>query len=99
MPTTPTYSTPEQVAERFGVTVGTVYDWLKSGKLKGSRVGGRGRWRITLATLEECDEPVVVANAVDEPAPVRRRPSREAALLADRRAASREVREECGLKT
>ena len=39
------YMTPEQAAERLQLGVGTVYHWLRSGKLRGSRIS-RKAWRV-----------------------------------------------------
>lgn len=38
------YLTAEQVADAIGVTRRTVYDWLRTGKLKGKKIGGK--WLI-----------------------------------------------------
>ena len=38
------YLTPREVAEIYQVKITTVREWLKSGKLKGFRIGGL--WRI-----------------------------------------------------
>ena len=35
---------PQQVAQRLGVTQRTVYNWLRSGKLRGKKFGGV--WRV-----------------------------------------------------
>lgn len=43
------YYTPEEVAESLRVTRRTVYDWLKSGRLPGLRVGRS--WRINREAL------------------------------------------------
>lgn len=47
--------TPEEIAERLQVQERTVYGWLRSGKLKGSKLGRL--WRIresdVVAFLEE----------------------------------------------
>lgn len=43
--TLPVFLTPEQVAEKLQVTTRSVYNWLRSGKLKGLRAGGS--WRVT----------------------------------------------------
>ena len=40
------YITPEQVAERLQLTVDTVYRWLRSRKLRGSRISHKA-WRIS----------------------------------------------------
>lgn len=42
--------TPEEVAEILHVTRRTVYGWIKSGKLKASKVG-RG-WRVKREELD-----------------------------------------------
>lgn len=39
------YLTPEQVAERLQLGVETVYRWLRSGKLRGSRISQKA-WRV-----------------------------------------------------
>ena len=43
------YYTPEEIAESLRVTRRTVYDWLKSGRLPGLRVGRS--WRINREAL------------------------------------------------
>lgn len=43
--------TPEQVAEMLSVGVFTVREWLRNGKLKGSKIGSL--WRITRSDIEE----------------------------------------------
>lgn len=43
--------TPEQVAEMLSVGVFTIREWLRSGKLKGSKIGSL--WRITRADIDE----------------------------------------------
>lgn len=40
------FYTVEQIAELFAVTPATVREWLKTGKLKGSKPGG-SQWRIS----------------------------------------------------
>jgi excisionase family DNA binding protein len=45
--------TVEEVAERLQVSEWTIRDWLRSGRLKGSRMGGRKLgWRIRPAELD-----------------------------------------------
>jgi excisionase family DNA binding protein len=44
--------TPEEVASLLRVKVVTVHSWLRQGKLKGFRVGGR-LWRISREQLQE----------------------------------------------
>ncbi len=39
------YMTPEQVAEKLQLAVETVYRWLRSGKLRGSRMSPKA-WRV-----------------------------------------------------
>lgn len=45
------YYTPQEVAEKFGVKVITVWDWIRKGKLRAYRVGGR-LYRITDKQIE-----------------------------------------------
>lgn len=40
-----------QAAERLGVTVPTVKDWIRRGTLEGQPVGGR--WRVSAASVEK----------------------------------------------
>lgn len=47
----PQYLTVEQIAERLQVSVETVRGWLRRGLLAGSRIGGRGMWRVTESQL------------------------------------------------
>lgn len=42
--------TPEQVAERLQISVFTLKDYLRKGKIKGIKVGNR--WRIKEEALE-----------------------------------------------
>ncbi len=46
--TTETIYTPEEVADLLSVNIATVYRYIKSGKLKATRLGGNGQYRITL---------------------------------------------------
>jgi predicted site-specific integrase-resolvase len=40
-------ATPKEVADTEGVTVRTVYDWLRRGHVSRRRLPGRvGRWRV-----------------------------------------------------
>lgn len=43
------YLTPREVAKIYQVKITTVRAWLKSGKLKGFRIGGL--WRIPAGSL------------------------------------------------
>lgn len=45
------YLTVEEVAERFGVNVTTIYRLLQQGRLPGFKVGNQ--WRFSEARLEE----------------------------------------------
>lgn len=47
--------TPKEVAAKFGVRVITVWDWLRKGKLRAYRVGGR-LYRITDKHIETFKE-------------------------------------------
>lgn len=40
------YLTPEQIAEKLQVVVETIYRWLRSGKLRGSRISPKA-WRVS----------------------------------------------------
>lgn len=44
--TQPDTLTPEQAAERLRVSRAKILDWLRSGRLRGSKLGYR-TWRIT----------------------------------------------------
>jgi len=44
--------TPEQVKEICYVNLETVYRWLRSGRLKGVKLGGK-LWRISSEALDE----------------------------------------------
>jgi excisionase family DNA binding protein len=44
------YLTPREVAEIYQVKITTVRAWLKSGKLKGFRIGGM--WRIPASEMQ-----------------------------------------------
>jgi excisionase family DNA binding protein len=43
--------TPEEVAERLSVSTKTIKDWLRTGKLKGVKVGRL--WRVRESELEK----------------------------------------------
>lgn len=45
--------TPEEVAEVLKLSVITVKKWLRSGKLKGVKIGSRGDWRVKEIDLEK----------------------------------------------
>jgi len=47
---------PEEVADILRVKSVTVHGWLRSGKLKGFKVGGK-LWRITQEQLQEFLSP------------------------------------------
>ena len=48
------YLTPADAAEILKVSEATIKKWLRSGKLKGSKLGGKnGEWRTT---RDACDE-------------------------------------------
>jgi excisionase family DNA binding protein len=52
-----TWITPPQVARQFAVSVEKVLAWIRNGELRAmnvaQRLGGRPRWRISPAALEE----------------------------------------------
>jgi len=35
------FFTRQEVAEKYNISLGTVHNWMNSGKLRGTRVGGR----------------------------------------------------------
>lgn len=47
----PKFLTPEEIAEQLRVTKGSVYVWLRSGKLKGTKIGDL--WRIDERDLQD----------------------------------------------
>ena len=47
-----TYYTPEEVADILKVRKHTVWNWLREGTLKGTKINGK-IWRITDKDLEE----------------------------------------------
>jgi excisionase family DNA binding protein len=49
------YYTPEEVAEELRVTRRSVYEWLKTGRLRGLRAGNR--WRIRTEDLTAFTQP------------------------------------------
>jgi excisionase family DNA binding protein len=53
------YFTPEQIASRLSVTRHTVYEWLKCGKLKGTKLGPK-MWRVTSSQLHALIYPETV---------------------------------------
>lgn len=46
----PEHYTTREVADKFGVSVGTVSDWIRKGKLKAIRPAGR--WLIPVREVE-----------------------------------------------
>ena len=42
--------TPQEVAELTGVTILTVYRWIKTGKIKATKLG---QWKINREDLEQ----------------------------------------------
>lgn len=63
------YLTPKQIALAWGLEVGSVLRWCRSGKLRAVQLGGfRGPWRVPVAAWEEFCQ-------VSEPGPpVERKP-------------------------
>lgn len=47
------YITPEEVADQLKVSAYTVKRWLRSGELRGVRLGKGGHWRTTDEWLQE----------------------------------------------
>jgi excisionase family DNA binding protein len=45
----------DEVAKRLRVEVITVQRWLKAGKLKGTKLPGRGGWRVPLSEVERME--------------------------------------------
>lgn len=48
----PTVLTPREIAARQRITIDTVKRALRSGGLRGYKVGDRGDWRVTVAEYE-----------------------------------------------
>ena len=48
--------TPKQAAQHFGVSVGTIRNWLQNGTLHARKVGGR--WRIPKHQTANKPEPM-----------------------------------------
>ena len=46
-----TYS-PKEIAAILNVAHGTVWRWIRDGKLKAARLGGNGTYRVTKEDLE-----------------------------------------------
>lgn len=44
--------TVREVAERFGVTTSSVYDWIEQGKLEATSTQGKSIWLVTAASVE-----------------------------------------------
>ena len=61
------YYTPEEIAESLRVTRRTVYDWLKSGRLPGLRVGRS--WRINREALLAFLRPPILQSSPPLTAP------------------------------
>lgn len=59
-PTTGTYATPAEAADRFGISRVTVYRMCQRGELDAVRVGGQ--WRIPREALDR----LAAGGAVDE---------------------------------
>lgn len=50
------FLTLREVAERYGVTYMTAYNWVRSGRLPAFQVGGRGVWRVELSEVERVEK-------------------------------------------
>jgi excisionase family DNA binding protein len=50
-PPVKTFLTAQQVAKLYGVTVVTIREWAKDGRIKALRVGRRGHFRFDAAQL------------------------------------------------
>lgn len=48
-----TIYTVGQAAEMLSVSDYTLRDWLRTGKIKGSKIGGGRLWRLTSKQIEE----------------------------------------------
>jgi excisionase family DNA binding protein len=48
--------TTEQVAERLQRQIITVQRWLRSGKLKGTKLPGKAGWRVPVAEVERLEQ-------------------------------------------
>ena len=51
--------TPEQTAERLGISPKTVGNWLRDGRLKGAKIGRL--WRVSEEMLEQFIQASVCA--------------------------------------
>lgn len=61
------YLSVAAAAKRAGCSADTIYEWLKSGRLRHRRVGsGRGHFRITIADLDRAMQPEASV-PVDDP--------------------------------
>ncbi len=74
--------TVREVAERYGVSEGTVLGWVKSGQLQAINVGRsmaakKPRWRITAEALETFE----LVRTHSPPPPTRRRRKRQAEVV------------------
>lgn len=47
--------TTEQVAERLQLHVITIQRWLRSGKLKGTKLTGKAGWRVPVSEVERLE--------------------------------------------
>lgn len=47
--------TTEQVAERLQLHVITIQRWLRDGTIKGTKLPGRGGWRVPVAEVERVE--------------------------------------------
>lgn len=65
-PTTPSVLTPNQVAERWGITARTVRDMLAAGTLHGFKAGtcgAKAQWRVLTSEVERFEREGVAVNA------------------------------------
>jgi excisionase family DNA binding protein len=51
MDATPRFMTPDEVADLLRVTVSQVYTLMRSGQLPAVKIGRRGIWRVSPASL------------------------------------------------
>lgn len=76
--TLPTYYTPEEIAEQLKVSRRSIYEWLRSGRLRGVRAGQF--WRVSepdlIQFLESSEEIANTTNRQSKKGNTRKTPKK-----------------------
>jgi excisionase family DNA binding protein len=62
------YYTTRQIAAGIGVSVETVVQWIRAGKVRATRVGAAGRWRVHESDLRAAIGLRLAGGTAPEPA-------------------------------